>query len=116
MKYLLASLIAVGLMGGMVTANIAEKISKHKNGSSNLGDTNCYTSDYSLCPKSYTLTEPPLKGETVNCYMSENICYKYENTTQDCTHYYTDSPTDTHSVKEKSKDDCVMYSCFCSFY
>ena len=103
-------------MGGMVTANIAEKISKHKNGSSNLGDTICYTSDYSSCPKSYILTEFPYEGETVQCYGSENICYKYENTTQDCTYYDTHSPTNTHSVKEKSKDDCVMYSCFCSVY
>ena len=102
MKYILAALIAVGLIGGMVTANIKKKL-EDLHSSSHLGDTSCYSGDYSTCPSSY-------KGLSCNF---PGYPYHYDLDTQTCSAKNIDEVC-LGSYDCNCEDECVIEVCSCS--
>ena len=101
MKYILAALIAVGLIGGMVTANIKEKL-EDLHSSNHLGDSSCYSGDYSTCPSSYN-------GMPCNY---PGYQYHYDRKTQTCSEKNRDGVC-LSSYHSNCSDQCLIEVCSC---
>ena len=98
MKYLLASLIAAGLIGGIVTANVEIMTSKHKYGPSNLRALTCNPNLYTPCPQ--------------GCYFYEQHSYYFDARKGIC--YMSEEDSDYNACSSKDDvDECKEYVCQC---